>query len=1558
MKLTLKKNKRNKKRDKEKSKINNRKTQKKKYTKKLLKHTGGVPHKNYRKYAKQQPTPRLNDVEKLEKEVREQERKKAQKKKKKEAKKVKQPNTMLTSQSAILPPPASKMQKFRTALINTTKKAALATLNTTKKIKEKTKAAASSTFDTAKSAASSTLDAAKSAASSTLDAAKSAASSTLDAASSTFDAAKSAALAKAININSLMTKTLKSLSKNTSKKEGEIELKGLKDVVVTQLNPTIEQLTKEAEEELTQDNNQSINKRTLLMQVIKYGNTILHQLSTTSKPSFPKTNFKMTEMGDSVTSQVVPKASVETINLTNRDSESPGCTGTNCPIPENSEVVLTKPTPSSLETPVGTTNQQSKVSEFSGCTGMDCPIPDNSEITPTISTTPSPEATVESINLTTRDSESPGCTGRNCPIPENSKVISIISTPSSPQASMKTSTLNDTQVWTIDLQSNLNSLLSSLNTLRTKFNINFGVTAQLGSIYNSLPTFLSIQRKIQQLFSLKISQDCKDYVLHYIVINKNGNWDFSPELKYFFENIPNTNYIPAYPLQLLNDTLPENINCNKIIIIYKDLIDLIISQSKIIQSKQQQSKIEPPGLEVDLGSVACGTATSISKASSGYSPSPSLQQLSPSLRSPQLQSQVTVSRVSPLSRPPSPSEASTASSLPSSPQQLSPQSRSPPPSETIGGAPPNPYTNIIKEIKNFQQKLKSLAGISISTNESKNLFQGLEIKEYEYSQGQKGQQSSGLSANDRKLLQDILDNYNNIKGIDADIKNSIQSIPGQVEQLVLQKLTMNELARQQLEDRIRKQIEDQDNQEKASTLKQLQQENKNLEMVLEKYRQYGYIGINPADDDDLITFVNPDDDEEVPKEGTPKSLVMGMYNSKEEDPQKYNFYRHKFIENQASALPDVLLLPATLAVNNQSYQSLSGNIHIVAPLNNLLQKEAFTQDGNIKVDELNQFGGTGDELSSSEIIGTTCAATQAADEDATQSIPTIQEPEKYDDKYFILPQSGPIKSPTMPIYINNVFNILNLISPQLNIGEYEKASSMFLDFLLSLYGFTHIELWENSIDNQIINSIFFSQPNNFVPNTLTPGFIMVYQKNDKPKYVTLTNDCYQTKGINTNAGQSFSNKNNLKFRLVPSDPDDATKPWTNSYIDLNSIQLTDFQDKNSFINFIIKKSNYAFDISNIDSVFLIYNPNLNTQLNFINLYKNNKLFSEEKLNEIQTSHDNQEIVEKERMETEAQQEKQRLEDEKEKMEIEAQQEKERMEAKAEKEANIQNLTEEINKLKEKLATIKSEKNNIDISLSVVSKKIKTIGDSLEEIEINIQSKNDELETYKSKDSGNELYKSTNKEKTELVINKRRELDKQNELQTLKDNLTLEQQKLSNEETSMQDELQSKQKELQTLQKQQTPPSVGGKHKKIKNKKSKKKTKKNNEEIIDIKKFFSPKAKYKSKNNKQNKSKKIKVRPTTQKKSGGGKNMQIVKPQVTITDAIKSLLLNKNLDGNKWLLNIPEINKLLKKKPNNKPVTRCAAAEAANIEAANPDVSNPEPIATCRAAKAAHTHATI
>ena len=47
-----------------------------------------------------------------------------------------------------------------------------------------------------------------------------------------------------------------------------------------------------------------------------------------------------------------------------------------------------------------------------------------------------------------------------------------------------------------------------------------------------------------------------------------------------------------------------------------------------------------------------------------------------------------------------------------------------------------------------------------------------------------------------------------------------------------------------------------------------------------------------------------------------------------------------------------------------------------------------------------------------------------------------------------------------------------------------------------------------------------------------------------------------------------------------------------------------------------------FDISNklLTKVILVYNPNLNTQLDFINLYKNNKLFSNDEIRKISGNH--------------------------------------------------------------------------------------------------------------------------------------------------------------------------------------------------------------------------------------------------------------------------------------------------------------------------------------------------
>ncbi len=98
------------------------------------------------------------------------------------------------------------------------------------------------------------------------------------------------------------------------------------------------------------------------------------------------------------------------------------------------------------------------------------------------------------------------------------------------------------------------------------------------------------------------------------------------------------------------------------------------------------------------------------------------------------------------------------------------------------------------------------------------------------------------------------------------------------------------------------------------------------------------------------------------------------------------------------------------------------------------------------------------------------------------------------------------------------------------------------------------------------------------------------------------------------------------------------------------------------------------------------------------------------------------------------------------------------------------------------------------------------------------------------------------------------------------------------------------------------------------KKLKNKSKKREKKYSKSKNIFSRKKYKKIKNNKNNKSKKIKKhKPKSIKRGGYGPgDLKIVRPQITTTDALKSLLNNKHMDGNKYLLTIPEIQKLLKK----------------------------------------------
>ena len=69
------------------------------------------------------------------------------------------------------------------------------------------------------------------------------------------------------------------------------------------------------------------------------------------------------------------------------------------------------------------------------------------------------------------------------------------------------------------------------------------------------------------------------------------------------------------------------------------------------------------------------------------------------------------------------------------------------------------------------------------------------------------------------------------------------------------------------------------------------------------------------------------------------------------NPQKFDFYRHKFILNQTFTGSFKI---TKLGINNIPYQSISDEIPIIAVLNNLLQKEAFNQDLNDNI-ELNNF---------------------------------------------------------------------------------------------------------------------------------------------------------------------------------------------------------------------------------------------------------------------------------------------------------------------------------------------------------------------------------------------------------------------------------------------------------------------------------------------------------------------------------------------------------------------------------------------------------------------------
>lgn len=98
-----------------------------------------------------------------------------------------------------------------------------------------------------------------------------------------------------------------------------------------------------------------------------------------------------------------------------------------------------------------------------------------------------------------------------------------------------------------------------------------------------------------------------------------------------------------------------------------------------------------------------------------------------------------------------------------------------------------------------------------------------------------------------------------------------------------------------------------------------------------------------------------------------------------------------------------------------------------------------------------------------------------------------------------------------------------------------------------------------------------------------------------------------------------------------------------------------------------------------------------------------------------------------------------------------------------------------------------------------------------------------------------------------------------------------------------------------------PGATGGKKQTIKKRKYSKI--KNNFSYKKVKKYNKKTYKHK--------------RKAKSNKRGGKKNMRIIRPQLTITDALTTLLENKNkhMDGDKYILKIPKIQQILQE--NNK-----------------------------------------
>lgn len=863
----------------------------------------------------------------------------------------------------------------------------------------------------------------------------------------------------------------------------------------------------------------------------------------------------------------------------------------------------------------------------------------------------------------------------------------------------------------------------------------------------------------------------------------------------------------------------------------------------------------------------------------------------------------------------------------------------------------NPFTRLKALLSKFRISIYNVTNQSFDSGQKKNIQGFLNQQEIMWNNSQIKTSIGALTAEDRELLQKINNNYTNLSQNYYDIRSTLQQIPANIEQQILKKLTINELERQKLEDKIKKQLTDQDDQEKGSQIKNLTEEKERLEKILELYKQYGYIGLNPLDNDDQIKVVIPDSCGNIVHSDFSgvKGIVQNMIKFKGKENQKFNYYLHEFIENQSQANPDVPELPSILGGNNEFNENLNdlkGDKYCLTnALNILLQKEAFSANQDICTNNPND--------------------------------------------YFILPQIGPLtKSPTLPIYVDKVKSILDLIGIEKdeltpnNCNFNNISQKKYLQFLLGLYGFKYQiigsmtggatgEMVEpppgsdtesslpgsslpsilgSSIPSPIstpvpsrspsptlsiedddppqgppINTIFgisggIVDSSRNVPNTLMPGFILLSESEGKVNYIILTNDAFRPQSSVEDIRSAV--KNNYQFRLVPDKLDLESKKYYNEKIDFNKIDASVFNSANNFTTFINNQLDNKAVIPEITKVIYIYNQYYNVadseKRELINLYKKNKeLLDDDTLNTINSDHSNVSgIIEKEeedkKKEVTDSEKKAKIQEEIKELTIKLQ----------ENEVKINDLTEEQKKQKEYLekATQKIEQN---LSLKISHNKIEI--DSL-------NSRNKELQNLIDKppppasakqavsdkikaDASYANEKNKNQEKITELKKKIAEFSNDgyknnlinDELKPLTPNsdiINLQNQiiKIQKENAEIQEKIDSLTSELEP-----TETASGGS-------KNRKKSKKREKKYSKSKNIFSRKKHKKIKNNNKNKSKKVKKHKQKSNKRGGygAGDLKIVRPQITTTDAITAFLKEEHMKGNKFLLTNKKIQELLKK----------------------------------------------